>query len=70
MPRMLLWKWLAYDSEIYLIFLLTDNIYSQGGELTPSIYPFAMDTGGGFCNTAILFLKKIALVKFSNEPES
>eukprot|EP00944_MAST-04C_sp_MAST-4C-sp1_P015790 g15790.t1 len=40
---------------------------SQGGESTPSVYPFAMDTNGAFCDTAILFLKKIALVKFSNE---
>ena len=29
-----------------------------------------MDTNGSFCDTAILFLKKIALVKFSNEPGS
>ena len=29
-----------------------------------------MDTNGGFCDTAILFLKKIAVVKFSNEPGS
>jgi len=29
-----------------------------------------MDTGGSFCDTAILFLKKIAMVKFSNEPGS
>ena len=29
-----------------------------------------MDTNGAFCDTAILFLKKIALVKFSNEPGS
>ena len=29
-----------------------------------------MDTSGAFCDTAILFLKKIALVKFSNEPGS
>ena len=43
---------------------------SQGGESTPSVYPFAMDTNGAFCDTAILFLKKIALVKFSNEPGS
>ena len=43
---------------------------SHGGESTPSVYPFAMDTSGAFCDTAILFLKKIALVKFSNEPGS
>ena len=43
---------------------------SQGGESTPSVYLFAMDTSGSFCDTAILFLKKIALVKFSNEPGS
>ena len=43
---------------------------SNGGDSTPSIYPFAMDTSGAFCDTAILFLKKIALVKFSNEPGS
>ena len=43
---------------------------SQGGESAPSVYPFAMDTSGSFCDTAILFLKKIALVKFSNEPGS
>ena len=42
----------------------------NGGDSTPSIYPFAMDTSGAFCDTAILFLKKIALVKFSNEPGS
>ena len=41
---------------------------SQVGESTPSMYLFAMDTNGGFCYTAILFLKKIAFVKFSNEP--
>ena len=29
-----------------------------------------MDTSGSFCDTAILFLKKIAMVKFSNEPGS
>ena len=39
-------------------------------ESTPSVYPFAMDMGGSFCDTAILFLKKIAMVKFSNEPGS
>ena len=43
---------------------------SRGGESTPSIYPFAMDTSGSFCDTPILFLKKIAMVKFSNEPGS
>ena len=43
---------------------------SQGGESTPSVYPFAMDTNGSFCDTAILFLKKIAMVKFANEPGS
>ena len=43
---------------------------SHGGESTPSVYPFAMDTNGSFCDTAILFLKKIAMVKFSNEPGS
>ena len=43
---------------------------SQGGESTPSVYPFAMDTNGAFCDTAILFLKKIAMIKFANEPGS
>ena len=43
---------------------------SHGGESTPSVYPFAMDTNGSFCDSAILFLKKIAMVKFSNEPGS
>ena len=41
---------------------------SQGSGLKPSVYPFAMDTHGSFCDTAIHFLKKIAVVKFSNEP--
>ena len=40
---------------------------SQGGESTPSVYPFAMDTNGAFCDTAILFLKKVAMGKFANE---
>ena len=40
---------------------------AQGGESTPSVYPFAMDTNGSFCDTAILFLNKIAAVKFSKE---
>ena len=43
---------------------------SQRGGLKPSVYPFAMDTHGSFCDTAIHFLKKIAVVKFSNEPGS
>ncbi len=43
---------------------------SQGGELKPSVYSFAMDTHGSFCDTAILFLRKLAVVKFSNEPGS
>ena len=43
---------------------------SQGGESKPSVYSFAMDTNGSFCDTAILFLKKIAVVKFSDEPGS
>ena len=43
---------------------------SQGGKCTPSVYTFAMDTSGSVCDTAILFLKKIAMVKFSNEPGS
>ena len=43
---------------------------SQGGESKPSVYSFAMDTSGSFCDTAILFLKKIAVVKFSDEPGS
>ena len=43
---------------------------SQGGGSKPSVYPFAMDTHGSFCDTAIHFLKKIAVVKFSNEPGS
>ena len=29
-----------------------------------------MDTNGSFCDTAILFLEKIAVVKFSDEPGS
>ena len=40
---------------------------AQGGESTPSVYPFALDTNGSFCDTAILFLNKIAAVKFSKE---
>ena len=36
---------------------------SQGDESIPSVNPFTMDTGWSFCDTAILFLKKIALVK-------
>eukprot|EP00944_MAST-04C_sp_MAST-4C-sp1_P014985 g14985.t1 len=43
---------------------------SQGGKSTPAVYPFAMDTNGSFCYTVIFFLKKIAVVKFSNEPGS
>ena len=43
---------------------------SQGGESKPSVYSFAMDTNGGFCDTAILLLKKIAAIKFLNEPGS
>ena len=43
---------------------------SQGGGSKPSVYPFAMDTNGSFCDTSIHFLKKIAVVKFSNEPGS
>ena len=43
---------------------------SEGGESKPSVYFFAMDTNGSFCDTAVLFLKKIAVVKFSNEPGS
>ena len=43
---------------------------SQGGKSTPAVYPFAMDTNGSFCDMAIIFLKKIAVVKFSNEPGS
>ena len=43
---------------------------SQGGKCTPSVYTFAMDTSGSVCDTAILFLKKIAMVKFSDEPGS
>jgi len=31
-----------------------------------SVYSFAMDTNGAFCDTAILFLKKIAIVKSPN----
>merc|ERR1711871_1700688 len=43
---------------------------SQRGGLKPSVYSFAMDTHGSFCDTSILFLKKLAVVKFSNEPGS
>jgi len=43
---------------------------SQGDGSKPSVYSFAMDTHGSFCDTAIHFLKKIAVVKFSNEPGS
>ena len=43
---------------------------SQGGESKPSVYSFAMDTNGSLCDTAILFLKKIAVVKFSDEAGS
>ena len=42
----------------------------QGGGSKPFVYPFAMDTNGSFCDTSIHFLKKIAVVKFSNEPGS
>ena len=38
--------------------------------MKPSVYSFAMDTHGSFCDTSILFLKKLAVVKFSNEPGS
>ena len=34
------------------------------------MYPFAIDTNGSFCDTSIHFLKKIAVVKFSNESRS
>ena len=40
---------------------------SQGGKCTPSVYTFAMDTSGSVCDTAILFLKKIAMI---NSPTS
>ena len=43
---------------------------SQRGGSKPSVYSFAMDTHGSFCDTSILFLKKLAVVKFSNEPGS
>ena len=43
---------------------------SQGGESKASVYSFVMDTNGGFCDTAILFLNKIAAIKFLNEPGS
>ena len=43
---------------------------AQRGGLKPSVYSFAVDTHGSFCDTSIHFLKKIAVIKFSNEPGS
>ena len=62
------WKGTSRKLRVYAK-VRTQEI-SQGGESTPSVYPFAMDTSGSFCDTAIRFLKKIAMVKFSNEPGS
>ena len=52
----------AFSASIFTIY--------HRGESKPSVYSFAMDTNGSFCDTAILFLKKIAVVKFSDEPGS
>ena len=54
--------------RVYANFRKREN--SQGGESTPSVYSFAMDTNGAFCDIAILFLKKITMFKFSNESGS
>ena len=59
----------AYNSFLGIVRARKKEI-SQVGEPEPSICSFAMDTNGSFCDTAILFLKKIAVVKFSNEPGS
>ena len=50
-----------------ILFSITNNEY---GKIHPAVYPFAIDTNGSFCDMAILFLRKIAVVKFSNEPGS
>ena len=48
-------------------FVSRNHIFRKGTSRT-SVY--SMDTSGSFCDTAIRFLKKIAVVKFSDEPGS
>ena len=51
--------------------LLLHSRASWGSRYCPiSAKRYITHTNGAFCDTAILFLKKIALVKFSNEPGS
>ena len=69
-PKLFLINGLSTSTKLRAYATARMKEISQGGESTPSVYPFAMDTSGSFCDTAILFLKKIALVKFSNEPGS
>ena len=55
--------------EVFMLISESRRLLNEAN-LPPSAYTLAMDTNRAFCNTVILFLKKIAMVKFSNEPGS
>ena len=41
-----------------------DNYNNGDRSPTPTIYPFGMNTQGGFCDVAVLSLKQMAMKKF------
>ena len=43
-----------------------DNLTNGDSSPTPTIYPFGMNTHGGFCDLAVLALKRMAIKKFNN----
>ena len=43
-----------------------DNYNNGDHSSSPTIYPFGMNTQGGFCDLAVLALKKMAIKKFKN----
>jgi hypothetical protein len=43
-----------------------DNLTNGDSSPTPTIYPFGMNTQGGFCDLAVLTLKRMAIKKFKN----
>ena len=48
--------------------LCHENARSNGDHSNSIIVPFAVDTQGNFCSVAMIFLKKIARLKFTNLP--
>ena len=57
---------------MYYIYIINchDNACANGRPPSSIVVPFAVDTLGNFCSVAVIFLKKLAKIKFAKIPGS